>query len=144
MKITAYLVFNGQAEEAAKFYADALGGKIDNLHRYGDFPPTEGMPPLTDEQKKLVGHCCISSPDFPGGTLGISDTLPSDPRSFGNGGHMLTLSVDSVARAEAMWAGLTRGAQKIACPLGEAFFAKRYGEFTDRYGILWAVMYEEN
>jgi predicted 3-demethylubiquinone-9 3-methyltransferase (glyoxalase superfamily) len=25
MKITSYLVFNGQAEEAAKFYAEALG-----------------------------------------------------------------------------------------------------------------------
>ena len=39
MKLTSYLVFNGQAEEAANFYADVLGGKIDNLYRYESMPP---------------------------------------------------------------------------------------------------------
>jgi PhnB protein len=140
MKITSYLVFNGQAAEAAEFYAAALGGRVENLYRYGDFPPTEGMPPLSDEDKKLVGHCCI---DFPGGTMSVADTLPSDPRDFGNGGHMITLSVDSITEAETVWGRLTEGSKKIGCPLGEAFFAKRYGEVVDRFGILWAVMYEE-
>jgi PhnB protein len=74
--------------------------------------------------------------------MSVADTLPSDPRSFGNGGHVLTLSVDSVAEAETAWARLTAGARKINCPLAEAFFAKRYGEVTDRFGVLWAVMYE--
>ena len=40
MKLTSYLVFNSQAEEAANFYADVLGGKIDNLYRYESMPPT--------------------------------------------------------------------------------------------------------
>jgi uncharacterized glyoxalase superfamily protein PhnB len=44
MKLTSYLVFNGQAEEAANFYADVLGGKIDNLYRYESMPPTPEMP----------------------------------------------------------------------------------------------------
>lgn len=140
MKITSYLVFNGQAEEAAGFYADLLGGKIENLYRYSQMPPTEGMPPIPENCKDRVMHCCIL---FSGGSISVADTLPSDPRNFGNGGHVLTLSCDSITQAETAYAKLTQGAQKIACELGETFYAKRYGEVVDRYGILWAVMYEE-
>ena len=140
MKITSYLVFNGQAEEAAGFYADVLGGRIENLYRFSQMPPVEGMPPIPDDCKQWIMHSCI---DFPGGSMSVADTLPSDPRDFGNGGHILTLSCDSAAQAEAAWAKLTAGAQKISCPLQETFYAKLYGEVVDRFGVLWAVMYEE-
>lgn len=142
MRINSYLMFNGQAEEAADFYAGVLDGSVENLVRYGDFPPMEGMPPLSEEYKQRIGHCCIASPHFQCGTMGISDTVMGDTLTFGNG-HMLTLSVDSVQDAEKVWARLSEGAQKIMSPLAEAFFAKRYGELTDRFGVQWAVMYEE-
>lgn len=73
--------------------------------------------------------------------MAVADTLPQDPRNFGNRGHMLSLACDSIAQAEAVYAKLAESAQKIECPLGEAFFAKRYGELVDRYGVLWGVMY---
>lgn len=135
-------MFNGNAEEAANFYAEVLGGKIENLYRYEDFPPMEGMPPLSDEYKQRVGHCCIASPHFPCGTLGIADTVMGDTLAFGNG-QMLTLSVDSAIEAETLWQRLSVGAQKIACPIGETFYAKLYGELTDRFGVQWAIMYQE-
>jgi PhnB protein len=141
MKISPYLMFDGEAEAAAEFYAGVLGGRVENLTRYADFPPMEGMPPIPDEYKQRIGHCCISSSAFPGGTMGISDTVMGDTLSFGNG-YMLTLSVDSVDEAETVWARLAAGAQKIMSPLAEQFFAKRYGELTDRFGVQWAVMYE--
>ncbi len=101
MKISPYLVFNGQAEEAALWYADILGGRVENFYRYRDMPPTEGVPPVPEEYGDLIMHCCIDGgKDFPNGTMSIADTLPSDPRTFGNGGHILTLSVDSVEQAE--------------------------------------------
>ena len=139
MKITPYLLFNGQAEEAAAFYADLTGGKIENLTRYSEFPPMEGMPPIPADYGQKIGHCCII---FSGGSLSVADTLPDDRREFGNG-HMLTLSCSSVEQAEAAWEKLTPGAKSINCEMGEAFFAKRYGEVVDKYGIFWAVMYEE-
>ncbi len=139
MKLTSYLVFNGQAEEAANFYADVLGGKIGNLYRYDSMPATPEMP-VPEECKQWILHCCIP---FPGGSMAVSDTLPNDPRDFGNKGHMLTLACDSIAQAEAVYAKLAADAQKIECALTEVFFAKRYGELVDRYGVLWAVMYDE-
>ena len=139
MKITSYLIFNGQAEEAAGFYADALGGKIENLYRYESMPPHPDMPVPADFKEKIL-HCCIT---FPGGSMSAADTLPNDPRNFGNGGHMLTLDCDAVAQAEAVYAKLSNGAQKIPCAIAEAYFAKRYAEIVERYGVQWAIMYEE-
>lgn len=140
MKLTSYLVFNGQAEEAANFYADVLGGKIENLYRYDSMPPTPEMP-IPAECKQMVLHCCII---FPGGSMSVADTLPHDKRDFGNKGHMLTVDCDSIAHAEEVYTKLTEGAQKIECELAEAFFAKRYAEVVDKYGVLWAIMFSEN
>ena len=140
MNITSYLIFNGQAEEAANFYADLLGGKIENLYRYDSMPTQPGMPEIPDDFKQKILHCCI---EFPGGTMSAADTLPSDPRNFGNGGHMLTLACDSIAQTEEIYAKLCVDAQKIQCEISEAFFAKRYAEVVDRFGVLWALLYEE-
>lgn len=140
MKLTSYLIFNGQAEEAANFYANVLNGKIGDLYRYDSMPPTPEML-VPEECKRMVLHCCIA---FPGGSMAVADTLPHDKRDFGNKGHMLTLDCDSIEQAEEVFAKLSKDAQKIECELAEAFFAKRYGEVIDRYGVLWAIMFYEN
>lgn len=140
MKLTSYLIFNGQAEEAANFYANVLGGKIGDLYRYDSMPAESGMPEIPNDFKQKIMHCCIA---FPGGSMAVADTLPSDERNFGNGGHMLTLVCDSITQVEEVYAKLCVGAQKIQCELGEAFFAKRYAEVVDRFGVLWALMCEE-
>ena len=140
MKLTSYLIFNGQAEEAANFYADVLGGKVENLYRYDSMPPCPEMP-IPEECKQMILHCCIL---FPGGSMSVADTLPHDKRDFGNKGHMLTLDCDSIAHAEEVYTKLIQDTQKINCELAEAFFAKRYGEVVDRFGVLWAIMYDEN
>ncbi len=139
MKITSYLVFNGRAEEAAHFYAGLLGGKLENLWRFNQMPPDAGFPPIPEGDGEKIMHCCIF---FPGGSMALADTLPSDKRDFGNGGHMLTLVCDSIEQAETTFAKLSDGAQKIPCAMQEVFYAKRYGEVIDRFGVLWGIMFE--
>lgn len=140
MNLASYLIFNGQAEEAAHFYVGILGGKINNLYRYDSMPPCPEME-IPEECKQMIMHCCIL---FPGGSMSVADSLPHDKRDFGNRGHMLTLVCDSIAQAEEIYAKLSEGAQKIECQMHEAFFAKRYGEVVDRYGVLWGIMFSEN
>ena len=57
---------------------------------------------------------------------------------------MVTLACDSIVHAEEVYTKLTEGAQKINCELAEAFFAKRYAEVVDRFGVLWAIMFDES
>lgn len=141
MKLTSYLIFNGEAEEAAHFYADLLDGKIENLYRYDSVPPGAGLPEIPEDSKNKILHCCIS---FPGGSMSVADTVLGDRLDFGNGGHMLTLECESIAHAERVYAKLSMDARKIPCELAEVYFAKRYAEVVDRYGVCWALMYEEN
>ncbi len=141
MKISPYLIFNGNAEEAANFYAEVMDGTLENLTRFNQFPPNPEWS-VPAEYGNLIGHCCITSKEFPGGTMSIADTLPSDPRSTGNGGVMLTLSTQTEQQAEKLFGRLSAGAQKINCPMQEVFYAKRYGELVDKFGIWWAVMCE--
>jgi PhnB protein len=138
MGLKSYLIFNGQAEEAANFYAGVLGGKIGDIYRYDSMPAQPGMPEVSDNFKQKIIHCCII---FPGGTMAVADTLPGDERTFGKG-HMLTLHCDSIAQTEEVYARLCIDAQNIHCELAEAFFAKRYAEVVDRYGVQWALLYE--
>lgn len=140
MNLTSYLFFNGKAEEAANYYADVLNGQIEGLHRYEAMPPILGMP-VPEECKQFVLHCNVV---FSGGKISMADTLPDDKRDFGNRGYMLTLQCDSIAQVEHIYAKLVEDAQKIDYELGEIYFAKRYAELVDRYGVSWAVLLEEN
>ena len=133
MKLTPYLIFNGQAEEALHFYADMLGGRIENLHRYDSLPDTP------EEYKQKILHACLL---FDNGSLSAADTLPHEKADFGKLGYMMTLEFDSMAKIEHVYAKLSDGAKEIRCALGETFFAKRYAEVYDRFGVLWALVFE--
>ena len=133
MKLTPYLVFNGRAEEALKFYVYVLSGKIENQHRY------DSIPDIAEEHKQKILHACLL---FDNGSMSVADTLPNDKADFGRLGHILTLAFDSVEAIESVYEKLCEGAQEIRCELTEAFFAKRYAEVYDRFGVLWALIVE--
>lgn len=141
MNLTSYLFFNGEAEEAANYYASLLDGKIEGLHRYDTRPPVPGMP-VPDACKQFILHCSVT---FSGGAISMADILPDDLRNFDSRGYiMLTLSCDSIAQAERIYTKLAENAQQIMYELGEIYFAKRYAEVVDRYGVSWAILFEEN
>ena len=45
MQLNTYLVFNGQCEEAFKFYEQCLGGKIAAMFTHAGTPAAEHVPP---------------------------------------------------------------------------------------------------
>lgn len=138
MKIISYLIFNGEAEAAAHFYAKAFDGKIDELHHYSDCPPDScSAGKLSEEHLNRVMHAYVSAN---GWTMGLADTVAEDVH-FGNG-LMTTLMCESAEEAERRWKNLSEEALKVATPLQKTFFAKLYGELTDRFGVQWAVLFE--
>ena len=57
-----YLNFPDNTEEAFKFYRSVLGGEFGGrgIQRFGDIPATEGRPPLSEKDKKLILHIELS------------------------------------------------------------------------------------
>lgn len=135
-KIVPNIWFNGDAEEAAGFYASVLPattGRV--LARY----PEEGLPefqkamagqPLTAEVV-LDGYQLIlinAGPQFPP-TPAISFMLNFDP----------SRDPGAAAALDRTWDGLIDGGEALM-ELGEYPFSPRYGWVRDRYGVTWQLI----
>lgn len=133
MKLIPFLGFNGNTAEAMAFYAEALGGKLTSITRYADMPPMdeepgcEGMPgPAPDavaHAQVEIGDAVLMAADGPPGE-GVATTI--------------NVEVDSAEEAERVFNALAAGGQ-VQVPLGETFWAHRWGMLLDRYGKPWMV-----
>ena len=50
--------------------------------------------------------------------------------------------VDSNEEAERIYAALTEGGE-VFMKMGEQFFAHRFGQFRDKFGINWMIIHEK-
>src|SRR4030095_771554 len=57
-RVSTYLNFPRNTEEAFNFYKSVFGGDFGNngIARFSDIPPSDEMPPLPEEDKNLVMH----------------------------------------------------------------------------------------
>ena len=54
-------------------------------------------------------------------------------------GVTLTINASSDGEADRLFAALGNGGQ-VMMPLGETFFATRFGMLTDKFGVNWMVL----
>ena len=131
MQVNPYLFFNGNCEEALKYYQKALGAQIEAMMPYGDGPAE--MPIPADWKTKIM-HSRIT---IDGEVLMASDATPGDyhqPQGFS-----VALAIENPAEAERRFNALAEGGQ-VNLPLSETFFAKSFGMVADRFGLNWMVM----
>ncbi len=134
MLIANYLFFKGQAAAAFDFYAACLGGKIIMKVTFADMPGADDLPP---EARGLMAHIRL---EIGTAVLMGSDwcTPPGGEAYPGIHGNAVSLSVNTPARAEHLFAALSQGG-KVTMPIGETSWAQRFGMLTDRFGALWMV-----
>jgi PhnB protein len=131
MKLNTYLNFAGKCAEAFRYYEEHLGGKIEMIMTHGQMPdPSQVDPALKD----TILHASMSI----GGTTLMGTDVPhaESMRSA-----YLSLSVESDAEAERIFAALSDSGQ-VFMPIQETFFATRFGQLRDRFGINWMVLHE--
>ena len=138
MEIHAYLNFEGQAEEAFRFYAEALGGELTEVHRFGSMPPQDGFE-LTPEQREWVMHVGLSVGD--GQMLMASDTIEGmgPPRVEGNN-FSISIHPSSREEADRVFRALAEGGT-ITMPIQDQFWGDYFGMIADRFGVNWMVNY---
>lgn len=135
-KITPNVWFNGDAAEAAQFYADAFprGSVVATTHY-----PTENLP---DFQTEMAGKPLTVDVDLGGFVVSLINAGPEFPLTPAIS-FMLNFdpSVDDDARRslDRVWASLSEGGQE-RIPLGEYPYSPRYGWIQDRYGVNWQLM----
>lgn len=138
--VNAYLNFDGQCEEAFNFYKSVFGGDFPMVSKFGDMPPQEGMPPMSEDVKNRVMH--ITLPISAETILMGSDTMPGlHDHKVGNN-ISLSINTESRAEAEKIFNGLSAGGT-VTMRLEDTFWGAYFGMWTDKFGIHWMVNYDD-
>ena len=132
MKVTTYLNFPGTCAEALDFYAKHLGSKILMKSTFDSMPDPKMAP--SGMEKKIL-HARFQIGDT---LLMASDGPKADPMRSA----YISLSVDSNEEAERIYKVLSDGGE-VFMKMGEMFFAHRFGQFRDKYGINWMIIHEK-
>jgi len=131
MTLNTYVNFAGTCAEAFRFYETHLGGTIGMMMTHGQAPNQSQINP---ERKDAILHARISI----GGTELMGADIPSaQPMRSA----YLSLSVESDGEAERIFSALSDGGE-VFMPMQETFFATRFGQLRDRFGINWMIMHE--
>lgn len=135
---STYLNFAHNTEEVFKFYRSVFGTEFNGpVARFGDIPPQEGMPPMTDADKNLVMH--IELPIVGGHKLMGTDAPESMgfKVNFGNNVH-INLQPDSREETKTLFEKLSAGGT-VTMELQDMFWGDYFGSCTDKYGVQWMV-----
>ena len=143
-RVSTYLNFPGNTEQAFNFYKEVFGTEFhgNGIQRFGDITPPEGMPPLSDEDKKLIIH--VELPITGGHTLMATDAAESMGLKveYGNNMH-INLEPDTKEETQRLYKALSAGG-KITMELQDMFWGAYFGSCADKYGINWMFNYTES
>jgi PhnB protein len=133
-RVSTYLNFQGQAEEAFAFYAKTFGTEVTMLSRYLDMPAA-GPGDLPAEERNLVMHAELPITD--GHVLMATDMLRSMGQQTRIGNNTtLCLDVDSRDEADRLYGALSEGGSE-GSPMADMPWGSYWGVILDRYGIRW-------
>lgn len=136
-RVSTYLNFEGQAEEAFAAYAAVFGTELLGLQRYRDLAGQPGWSEVPEADAGKVLHAAL--PILGGHLLMATDMLGSmgQHRRIGNS-TTICLEPDSREEADRIYAALSDGATE-AQPMGDMPWGAYWGVCLDRFGTRWMI-----
>ncbi|MFY0544652.1 VOC family protein [Brevibacillus sp. H7] len=138
LRLTPYLMMNGNAKEAIQFYEKALDAKVLFNQTFGEMPENPEFP-LPAEAKELVAHAMLKVGES---DLMFSDTFPGQPHQSGNQ-VTICISTKDKEKSKQIYEALQQDGQ-VNMPLQETFFSPAYGIVTDKFGVTFQIYTEGN
>ena len=130
MNLSPYLNFNGNCEEAFRFYEKHLGGKIEAIHRFGGSPMESQLPPEWRDKvmhiRMTVGDAVLMGSDAPEGRF-------QSPQGFS-----VSLNLTDPAEADKVYEALSANGT-VHMPIQKTFWAKRFAMLIDAFGTPWMI-----
>lgn len=141
-RVSTYLNFMGNAEEAFLFYKSVFGTEfLGPIYRMGDMPGDPTMPALSDAEKQKVMH--VELPILAGHVLMATDMLDSLDHQLRIGNNTtINLEPDSRAEADRLYAALSEGGTEASGP-ADMPWGSYWGTCLDRFGVRWMFNYAE-
>ncbi|MEQ9378187.1 MAG: SRPBCC domain-containing protein [Imperialibacter sp.] len=135
-RVSTYLNFAGNTEEAFLFYKSVFGTEFKGgIQRFGEIPPMEGAPPMTEADKKLILHIEL---EILGGHILMATDAPESMGMKVKPGNNMHINLEPNTRTETkrLFDALSAGGE-VTMELQDMFWGAYYGSCTDRYGINW-------
>jgi len=136
-RVSTYLNFPGNTEEAFNFYKSVFGGEFSGsgVMRLGSAPTPEGAPKLSEKEMNMVMH--VELPILGGHILMGTDSPESMGFNvnFGNNIHIM-LQPDTRNETKELFDKLSAGGN-VGQDLQDMFWGDYYGSCTDKFGIKW-------
>lgn len=130
MKVNPYLTFNGQCEQAFKFYERVLDGKITFMTTWGEMPDAGQFPA---EAHKLIMHATLAAGD---GALMGADAMPGQYKA--PSGINVSIHHQDTAECERIFNALAEGGN-VQMPFQKTFWSAGFGMCVDQFGIPWRI-----
>jgi len=134
MQMNAYVNFNGQCEEAFKFYEQCFGGRLGAIFRYGGTSLAYQVP-ADWHDKVMHGSVTIGGQELMG-----ADVAPDsyeEPKGFS-----LSLQMTSTTEAARVFDTLAKDGT-VVMPLEKTFWAALFGVVVDQFGMRWQINCED-
>ncbi len=135
-KISIYLNFQGNTEEAFKFYRSVFGTEFVGPIMYNkDIPTDSGTCPFSEEEANKVMHVCL--PILGGTQIMGTDMLESMGHKLKIGNNItINLEPDTRTETEKLFNALSAGGSDIM-PMQDMFWGAYWGCCLDKFGIRW-------
>ncbi len=141
-RVTFYLNFPGNTEEAMNFYKSVFNGKFvgKGLQHFADVEMPADAPPLSEEIKNLIIHAELEI--LPGYILMATDAPESMGFILQHGNNMhINVEPSSREETERLYKELSEGGN-VSMPLKDMFFGAYFAELKDKYGINWMLTHQ--
>jgi PhnB protein len=141
-RVTTYLNFPGNTEEAFNFYKAVFKGEFSGkgIQRFGDLPSDTDHPPISESIKKMVLH--VELPIIGGHVLMGTDAPKEMGFTLKQGNNMhICLEPETREETQRLFDELSNGGN-ITMPLQEMFFGSLFGECSDKYQINWMLNFK--
>ena len=143
-RVSTYLNFERNTEEAFNFYKSVFGGNFDGdgINRLSDVPPSPDNPPISDADKNLVMHVGL---EILGGHMLMGTDAPESMGFTLNKGNnvYINLEPDTKAETKKLFDALSAGG-KVTMELADMFWGGYFGSCTDKFGVQWMFNCQEN
>jgi PhnB protein len=136
--INPYIHFNGNAEEAFRFYKSVFGGELTNISRYKDISSPKY--PIAETDANRVMH--IALPIGKSNVLMASDVIGSMGQVMEKDNrYTVSITAESKEEADQLFNGLSEGG-KVEMPISYGPTGNYFGMFADKFGVQWMLAFD--
>ena len=132
--INPHINFNGNAEEAFKFYRSVFGGEFTKIIRFKEISNADYLVPANEMNKIMhislpIGKSILMANDVPESMGRVSE---NENRS------KIVVTAETQEEADKLFAGLSAGGN-VEMPIGDSPWGSYFGMFRDKFGIEWMI-----